>query len=321
MKIVELDKQIAEILAAFPDERIMEYCPRRIITPHGYLNPKYFSLINYFFVTHRQPYAHSPELLKRRDARLLFSKVLTDKNVPTYFLDTAFLEDVDQTDLLETFAFSQLHFPMPGFLLVFPHGWIKEKAGVSVPFVMVSTLNGFLHITQDELNDDGSFNNASSTVRYESVEDSISAIIKSRKNLDFSVEDTALLDAITPDRSKARICIFELVVKLLIIISTKPHALIDSPDEPITREQKQRKKGSIKAEALWHPIFIGKSYSAQRVEARGGSGPGKRMHWRRGHLRNQRYGEDRSMVKAVWIAPALIHAELLAAANKTKKAD
>jgi hypothetical protein len=321
MKNLELDKQLSELLTAFPKEEVLEYYPRHIITPHGYLTPLYFSLINFYFINYREPYAHSPELLKRRDARRLFSKVLTDKIVPTYFMDATFLDVVDQTDLLETFTFSQLHFPMPGFLLVLPHEWITQNAGANIPFVMVSTFNGFLHITQDVLNDDGSFSNAASTVRYEKVEDSISAVIKFRERLDFATEDTALINAITPDHSEVHVYIFELVMKLLIILSTQPRALIDSLDEPPARKQRVRKNGTIKADALWNPCFIGKGYSAKRVGDSSGCGSPMRMHWRRGHLRNQRYGPDWSLVRVIWIEPVLVHGELLTATNPPVDAD
>lgn len=321
MKNAEFDRQLEKMLEVFPKEEVLEFYPRRIVTPLAYLSPIYFSLISFTFINHTEPYENSPELLKRRHARRLFLKVLTEKFVPTYFLDESFLDAVDQTDMLESFTFSQLHFPMPGFLLVLPHDWIIAKAGAHIPFVVVSTRDGFLHISQDVVGDDCSLRFVANNIRYEDVKDTISATIKLRKGLAFTTEEAPLLKAVMSDSSDSKtdntpIYIFELIMKLLVILSTQPNALVDAPKE--ARKARARKDGVVKTEALWHPCFIGKSKSESLQ--RGGIGPAKRMHWRRGHLRNQRYGLDRSMVKAVWIKPVLIHSEMLGETLKAKDA-
>lgn len=127
-------------------------------------------------------------------------------------------------------------------------------------------------------------------MEYENAQESIQAYVArsvAQQNQDKS------------DEYKFGVYIFGLVLKLLLIISTKPNALIDSLDQPPARKQRVRKNGTIKADALWNPCFIGKGYSAKRVGDSGGSGSPMRMHWRRGHLRNQRYGPDWSLVKVI----------------------
>jgi hypothetical protein len=69
------------------------------------------------------------------------------------------------------------------------------------------------------------------------------------------------------------------------------------------------KKGSNQLE-FWTPNIIGKSYAAPRSNPPGsGSHNSPRMHWRRGHFRNQAFGIGRSERKVIWLEPTLIAAE------------
>jgi hypothetical protein len=314
MKNKALEAQLDGLLKEFPKEQVLAYYPRHIVTPMAYLDPKYFSVLNFRFIHNQLLTGTTPTPQNQEDTQECetFSAVLVEKMVPTYFLAEEFLESVDQTDFLESFTFSQLHFPMPGFLLVLPDQFTAPRVSLNVPFVMVSTYEGLLYIHPFAVNDAGNFARVSTTIRFEGVQESIQASIE--RGEAYQSEDKS-------DEYKYNVYIFGLVLKLLIIISTKPHALVDSLDQPPARKQRTRKNGTIKTDALWNATFIGKGYSAQRIGAGGGSGPGKRMHWRRGHLRNQRYGENRSLVKVVWIEPVLIHGELQSAGVPPVDAD
>lgn len=60
---------------------------------------------------------------------------------------------------------------------------------------------------------------------------------------------------------------------------------------------------------FWTPNIVGKGYvlKGEHPGSHGGTSP--RMHWRRGHMRQQPYGEGRSLRREQWIEPALIAAE------------
>ncbi len=60
---------------------------------------------------------------------------------------------------------------------------------------------------------------------------------------------------------------------------------------------------------FWTPNIIGKNYTlkGKQLTPHGGTSP--RMHWRRGHMRQQPYGEQRSLRREQWIEPTLIAAE------------
>ena len=80
---------------------------------------------------------------------------------------------------------------------------------------------------------------------------------------------------------------------------------------PAKREKTVAKRGAVPVE-YWSPNIIGKAYETKREKTVvGGTSP--RMHWRRGHFRNQAYGPRREKVedmphKVIWIEPMLIAA-------------
>ncbi len=60
---------------------------------------------------------------------------------------------------------------------------------------------------------------------------------------------------------------------------------------------------------FWTPNIIGKHYVFPGKGTHGHTGVSPRMHYRRGHMRQQPYGEGRSLRRAQWIEPMLIAAE------------
>ena len=60
---------------------------------------------------------------------------------------------------------------------------------------------------------------------------------------------------------------------------------------------------------FWTPNIIGRHYVFPGNGSHGRSGVSPRMHYRRGHMRQQAYGEGRSLRRAQWIEPMLIAAE------------
>lgn len=56
---------------------------------------------------------------------------------------------------------------------------------------------------------------------------------------------------------------------------------------------------------LSHHLVKLRSVEVERAEHGGHHAP-PRLHWRRGHIRRQRHGPGRAMVKKVWIAPMLV---------------
>ncbi|MFM6221155.1 MAG: hypothetical protein ACKPJH_12000 [Dolichospermum sp.] len=81
--------------------------------------------------------------------------------------------------------------------------------------------------------------------------------------------------------------------------------LVDTTSEVVRVNQ-----GFSKAQAqdFYQPLWIGRNYTFKRehTSTSGGTGGAKSVHWRRGFLRNQAYGEGRQQRKLVWIEPVLV---------------
>ena len=81
------------------------------------------------------------------------------------------------------------------------------------------------------------------------------------------------------------------------------------------------KAGSEQAREFWSPNVIGARYKFKREVPRivhgkfeqatreGGTHASPRLHWRRGHYRNQPVGPGRKERKTIWLEPCLIGAE------------
>lgn len=171
-----LEANIDYLLKHFSREQVFEFYPRRIVTPMEYLNPKHFSALLFRCIYHHivTETPLTPEAEREALECQKFADVLLERKMPTYFVAGEFLESVEQTDIVESFTFAQLHFPMPGFLLVLPDQFTVSKTVLNVAFVMVSTLNGSLYIRPFGIeNDTADFASVATTIRFEGVENSV----------------------------------------------------------------------------------------------------------------------------------------------------
>jgi hypothetical protein len=82
--------------------------------------------------------------------------------------------------------------------------------------------------------------------------------------------------------------------------------VMDARKELLTPGRWNGKKTSRGLE-FWTPNMLGKDYVLRRPSAPG-NGPSPRMHWRRGHVRQQPYGEGHSLRRPLWIEPTLVAA-------------
>jgi hypothetical protein len=92
--------------------------------------------------------------------------------------------------------------------------------------------------------------------------------------------------------------------RLMLIMECRPE-LVDTTSKVVTVN-----KGFSKAQEqeFYQPLWIGRNYTFKRenTSTGGGTGGTKSVHWRRGFLRNQAYGEGRQQRKLVWIEPMLV---------------
>ncbi len=91
-----------------------------------------------------------------------------------------------------------------------------------------------------------------------------------------------------------------LVFNLVLAMAARPELLTQG-----SFSGKRSKRGS----EFWQPNIIGKNYRVSGSDGKGVTGLPHRMHWRRGHWRNQGYGVQRMQHRQVWIEPTLVAGE------------
>lgn len=72
-----------------------------------------------------------------------------------------------------------------------------------------------------------------------------------------------------------------------------------------TKRRKEKAEQAIKEAGYTKIKFVGQSFASMTT----GVGGDKATHWRRGHWRNQAYGEGMKQTRLIWIMPMIINAE------------
>jgi hypothetical protein len=99
-----------------------------------------------------------------------------------------------------------------------------------------------------------------------------------------------------------------IFLRLLLIMECRPE-LVETESQ---RQKVTVNKGFGKNQAtvFYQPLWIGQGYRLKRETQTNASSDVKHgtksLHWRRGFLRNQPYGEGRQQRKIVWIEPVLV---------------
>lgn len=96
--------------------------------------------------------------------------------------------------------------------------------------------------------------------------------------------------------------ISRMVISLALLVATRPELVKELPGKT-----RPAKGGKI---AILRPPVLGLGYrvATEAVPTGDGAGTGtsKRLHWRRGHWREQPFGKGRSQHKLIWIEPMLV---------------
>jgi hypothetical protein len=91
------------------------------------------------------------------------------------------------------------------------------------------------------------------------------------------------------------------MIKLLVVLNTRPNLV----ERGQCVRPRRIKRGRVKQRELWSPNLIGWRYRVASASP-AGTHASPRLHWRRGHIRNQPFGMGRTLRRLVWIEPMLI---------------
>lgn len=343
----EIEKFLTRLPEIHPQTYKAVY-PRRITPPGGYANPKYFSvsLWSAIEVGFKSEMSMLPHLTGLMNA---LSHI--EHRVPTYFVRSEFAQAVTQTEPPADFKFGEIKWPMPAMLFVLPTDFAMSYFGFMVPFISVSLApvgkypQMFKNLPDCEMplhavhpidNKREHMNivypvysQTSTPVDYTgtypltlNVSEMASApyedatyMEEARYRQEFGEYSLDRTQPDLPAEGEAE-RVFNLkvqafVVKLMLALTAQPNFITVG-----SQSRKAKLKHGRVRDEIWNPNLIGWEYQAKRVSVVEGGANGThatpRMHWRRGHMRNQPYGPkpwtETTSKRLLWIEPVLIGA-------------
>jgi len=326
--------------------------PKRIIPPKGYLNPKYFTAT----LWSEMRVGYMPEMRMLPHVTGLVNCLLQmEYRVPTYFVRSEFAQAVAQTEPPNDFKLGEIHWPLPAMLFVLPTEFVLRYFGFMCPFLSVTRSDKGrypavlknLPKCETPLNEINMIDNEvdrfnvvypvysknqvpidytgsyplSMNVNEMDAAPYQDATFMEESRMPFLFDNIAKHASDLPAEGEPERLFNSKVqafaVKLMLVLNAA-HDVVKLGT--IQRPQKI-KRGNIILDELWNPNLVGWDYRAQRVgptSGEHGTHASPRMHWRRGHMRNQPYGPkpwtETSTKRLTWIEPVLINAP-----DETKK--
>jgi hypothetical protein len=235
--------------------------------------------------------------------------------MPTYYISRTLLEAVLQSDLPEGTTWDSLSLPMPAGTIMLPRGVVSHPLKGDVGFICYASLPPAIGISKENLfllffscPDQAqtiSFNSSYLLLQPgEEVNsrafDDFAAAAKNTMNVSYN-------EYFWSDEEKEKLASFSahvgnLLFRILLVMQACPKLLSKGQ-----HTGKRNKRGR----EIWTPNIIGKDYAIKRSgpTSEGSGGWNVRMHWRRGHLRQQPHGPNNSLRKTIWVEPMLVGAE------------
>lgn len=318
----EMPELRRKIQARCPNLKALCY-PKELTGPLGYGNPEDLELCAFVGASVNDRRVDPRQDVTSYSVHATCS-MLIRYQVPTYFVARELCEALLKTEAPDDLLFSDIKFPMPAMLFVLPYEFSQTYFGNYVPFVTVTTIpqeaiiRSPLIFEGRKMRDVQVFNKnpffLSTMLCYEN---GLPMHYDSRCPLDRPVKDL-MHDApfmfytkgrdpystnTEEENRKVVNRMSNLAINILLAMTTQPELI--SPERVIRAAKKDGKR--VVRRALWKPNFIGEHF---RIVYEHGDGAGTHRspyaHWRKGHWRNQRYGEKLSLVKRLWIQPVFV---------------
>ncbi len=268
-------------------------------------------LLGVFLTAARARELHST--LGYLDAQALMgASLIASLRVPTFFLARNLLEALAQTRPPEAISWTEMHLPFESAAFIFPRGALRRANSDEMSCLWYARLrkheiyrNPFARgvtyeVIEDVLCFRGFLHNSLESLMHSygaNTHPEIHAIDLSGDDKAFRGESTAPLNREDHEVLESGI---SLVLNALLVMLERPQLVVHGAF---------RGKRSRKGAEFWTPNIVGKEYraaSAHSASSEPGTHP--RLHWRRGHWRNQPFGPARHERKYLWIEPTLVGA-------------
>lgn len=246
---------------------------------------------------------------------------LAQFSMPTYFVAEALLHACLQTTLPEGFKYADLRWPMPAMLFILPTGAVQSPVDGSCNFVSIArhakgarmeTLPGLPPFPYDfEYECFSHFAHTSGGATFAGYiplkgEPMMTDLLAGEKNyspgiVGVSAGGKPVYETIQGPDDDFMTLTVSICLRLLLLLNAVPEIL--TAGRELRKADASPKKPTT---ALWSPNIIGEHYSVQTCDEGVTPGRSPRMHWRRGHYRNQPHGPGLAQRKVIWLEPVLV---------------
>lgn len=239
---------------------------------------------------------------------------LAEHRFPTYFVTRPLFEAIARTSPPPEMRWQDIPWPFPALLFMLPVRCLVDPTGSDCPYVAVSfhkanesmrfPLPGCpaVALKDDTVIACTSAPSQSGLPIYQSVLNAITTPllgdvgqITAGEAVGIGQDGAPVFTALAPNDAEFISTVMGLALNLVLAMTSRP--------ELVTAGQPTGKT-TQSGQAFWTPNFLGRSYRV-RIEG-GGTHAAPRMHWRRGHYRQQPHGPERQQRKTIWIEPTLV---------------
>lgn len=255
----------------------------------------------------------------------VFAK-LVPYQVPVYYVAESLCEALSMTAPAEGMMLSDVKFPMPALVFMIPTAFSHKFFGRQVNYIAAATFRAGEELPSPGTILAGKMQSVGVAgeqmiLYYEAVEPDTGLISNYNSNTPTNrlvsdvyhddiryngelVSDEQTFDPKADGEFSNRV--FSFVIKLLSVMAVRP-----TYTETGECLRAAKMKHGRERDALWAPNYVGRAYKTQRADKGAGAGgthASPRLHWRRGHMRKQLYGEKRALSKIIWLEPCLVGA-------------
>lgn len=252
------------------------------------------------------------------DAAVFVLGIAAQYQMPVYYVAREFMEAVMNTDIPTDIRLSDIKLPMPAATFMLPLGVLKHPEEGNVGFVSYGyhekgefadplskrthtcIADTFIAVTSTHEQEIPPLFHMVVTSGHD-VSLTLPGLSAEMQNHEFNYVSYFKGDGfVAPSDRGFNNIVTNLCLRLILAMSARPEML-----ERGKNTGKRLRHGL----PIWTPNVVGRHYRMKREGPATGGGWHTRMHWRRGHFRNQPHGPQLSLRKTIWIEPCLISAD------------
>jgi len=283
--------------------------PKRLVPPGGYHSPKVIPAMLYstLYEVAERDRKNLPIMPTEVTLQSIFYRILNHQ-VPIFYFAEDFVRAVAATDLPKDIFIGDIHWPMPAMVFAFPSRFMRSYMGKDVTYVYGADFPSgeyrpppWLPLTEigarpviatpDRL-----------AFSYQTREQGVMGgfvtalykkeLLRDVNKYGYTDYTNASPAQVASDDEQCQLVV-KLVLKLLVVLGTRPHYIErDYVERPAKKNQRT---GKIEQHELWRPNMVGFGFKPQRL-AGDGTHASPHWHWRRGHVTHQRTGPAEGFV-------------------------